>query len=423
MVHSNILYNRLKPYLNKHTILVHNQDTSNIINGLLDFHKQYESEYDKIAGAFAGRTPRETGKKIWNFLKTNTRYVVEPDSKQTLRSPSAILYTGKKFGIDCKNLSLFTGGILDALNRKGNKINWCYRFASYKYNDKLPHHVFVVINPNTNDEIWVDAVLDAYNDKKQYFYKTDKTPNMALISMAGIGRKSKAERKENRKAKVQKVKQAIKKAGKVVLKLNPASVTARNSFLGLVKLNVFSLASKLNDAMNKSNDLFNLWQQIGGDITSLKKSIEVGRVKRSIGAIGVAPAALITPALPILVKIKALLAKLGIKTSDIKNAITKTAKKVAQKQLQKLNAGTLPNASDTATEQASETADKIVNATQQTASAEMKTSATKGAEDTQTSSDTEAKEVEQIMPSNTNWLLIGGVVAGALLLPKILKRK
>lgn len=423
MVHSNILYNRLKPYLNKHTILVHNQDTSNIINGLLDFHKQYESEYDKIAGAFVGRTPRETGKKIWNFLKTNTRYVVEPDSKQTLRSPSAILYTGKKFGIDCKNLSLFTGGILDALNRKGNKINWCYRFASYKYNDKLPHHVFVVINPNTNNEIWVDAVLDAYNDHKQYFYKTDKTPNMALISMAGIGRKSKAERKENRQAKVQKVKQAIKKAGKVVLKLNPASVTARNSFLGLVKLNVFSLASKLDVAMNKSNELFNLWNKIGGDVTALKKSIEVGRGKRSIGAIGVAPAALVTTALPILVKIKALLAKLGIKTSDIKNAITKTAKKVAQKQIDKLNAGTTPNASASATEQASETADKIVNATQQTAQAEMKTSATKGAEDTQTSSDTEAKEVEQIMPSNTNWLLIGGVVAGALLLPKILKRK
>jgi hypothetical protein len=422
MVHSRILYSRLRPYLNKHKILVHNQDTSNIINGLLQFHNQYTSEYDKIAGAFAGRTSRETGKKIWNFLKTNTRYVIEPDSKQTLRSPSAILYTGKKLGIDCKNLSLFTGGVLDALNRKGNKINWCYRFASYRYNDKLPHHVFVVINPNTSNEIWVDAVLDVYNDKKQYFYKTDKTPNMALISMAGIGRKSKAERKENRKAKVQKVKQAIKKAGKVVLKINPASVTARNSFLGLVKLNVFSLASKLDVAMNKSNELFDLWKNIGGDVTALKKSIEVGRGKKSIGAIG-NPATLIAPALPILAKIKTLLEKLGIKTSDIKNAITKTAKKVAQKQLSKLNAGTTPTASDSATEQASETADKIVNATQETAQAQMKTSATKGAEDTQTSSDAEAKEVEQIMPSNTNWLLIGGVVAGALILPKILKRK
>lgn len=418
MVHSRILYNRLRPYLNKHKILVHNQDTSNIINGLLQFHKNYESEYDKIASAFAGRTPRETGKKIWNFLKTNTRYVVEPDSKQTLRSPSAILYTGKTLGIDCKNLSLFTGGVLDALNRKGNKINWCYRFASYRYNDKLPHHVFVVINPNTSNEIWVDAVLDAYNDKKQYFYKTDKTPNMALISMAGIGRKTKAERKENRKAKVQKVKQAIKKAGKVVLKINPASVTARNSFLGLVKLNVFGLASKLELAMLKSSSVLDFWKQIGGDITALTKSIQVGKAKKQIGAIGVAPAGLVTPALPILAKIKDLLAKLGIKTSDIKTAVTKTAKKVAQKQIQKLNAGTTPTASESATEQASETADKIVNATKESAQAEMKTSATKDAQ-----TDTEAQEVEKIMPSNTNWLLIGGVVAGALILPKILKRK
>jgi hypothetical protein len=417
MVHSRILYNRLKPYLNKHKILVHNQDTSNIINGLLQFHKNYESEYDKIASAFAGRTPRETGKKIWNFLKTNTRYVVEPDSKQTLRSPSAILYTGKTLGIDCKNLSLFTGGVLDALNRKGANIKWCYRFASYRYNDKLPHHVFVVINPNTSNEIWVDAVLDAYNDKKQYFYKTDKTPNMALISMAGIGRKTKAERKENRKAKVQKVKQAIKKAGKVVLKLNPASVTARNSFLGLVKLNIFGLASKLELAMLKSSSVLDFWKQIGGDVTALTKSIQAGKSKKQIGAIG-NPAGLIAPALPILAKIKTLLEKLGIKTSDIKTAVTKTAKKVAQKQLQKLNAGTTPTASESATEQASETADKIVNATKESAQAEIKTSATKDAQ-----TDTEAQEVEKIMPSNTNWLLIGGVVAGALILPKILKRK
>lgn len=404
--------------MNKHTILVHNQDTSNIINGLLDFHKQYESEYDKIAGAFAGRTPRETGKKIWNFLKTNTRYVVEPDSKQTLRSPSAILYTGKKLGIDCKNLSLFTGGILDALNRKGNKINWCYRFASYRYNDKLPHHVFVVINPNTNNEIWIDAVLDAYNDHKQYFYKTDKTPNMALISMAGIGRKSKAERKENRKAKVQKVKQAIKKAGKVVLKLNPASATGRNAFLSLVKINAFGLASKLETAMLKSTSLLDFWKSIGGDITALTKSIQVGKGKKQIGAIGFAIAPLIAPALPILAKIKSLLAKLGIKSDDINTAIKKTAKKVAQKQIDKLNAGSSDNASASATEQASETADKIVNATKETAQAEMKSSATKEAQ-----TDTEAQEVEQIMPSNTNWLLIGGIVAGALVLPKILKRK
>ena len=417
------LYNKLKPYLNKQTILVHNQDTNNIINGMLEFHNQYKNEYDKIANAFKGRTPRETGKKIWNFLKQNTRYVVESDNKQTLRSPSAILYTGKSLGIDCKNLSLFTGGILDALNRKGNKINWCYRFASYRYNDKLPHHVFVVINPNTNNEIWVDAVLSGYNEKKSYYYKTDKSPNMALISMAGVGRtrKSKAEKKAKRKEKVAKVKKAIKKAGKVVLKLNPASVTARNSFLSLVKFNVFGLANKLELAMLKSTALVDMWKQIGGDITALTKSIQTGKTKKRIGAIG-NPFAFITPALPILAKIKTLLAKLGIKSDDINTAVQKTAKRVAQKQLNKLNKGDDENASQKETADASATADKIVSATKETAEAQVQTSATKEAEDKTTSSDSEAKEVETMMPSNTNWLLIGGVVAGALILPKLLKR-
>jgi hypothetical protein len=39
---------------------------------------------------------------------------------------------------------------------------------------KLPHHVFVVVNPSTNNEIWIDPVVKAFDYKKQYFYKIDK---------------------------------------------------------------------------------------------------------------------------------------------------------------------------------------------------------------------------------------------------------
>ena len=253
------LYKYLTPYKHNSKVLVPDQNVADIITGMLEAHKIYAKEYDKIAPAFKGRTDLETGKKIYNFLKSNVKYIVEPDEKQTLKSPSAILFTGNTTGSDCKNYSLFTGGILSALNRAGAKINWCYRFASYRLFDKMPHHVFTVINPNTEKEIWIDAVLPKYNLKKQYNFKTDKKVNdMALISLSGIGarkkrvKKTKEQKKVLRKQKATKLKAKIKKAGRTTLKF--AGAPSRNAYLLLVKLNFLGLATKLNRAIQTNPD-------------------------------------------------------------------------------------------------------------------------------------------------------------------------
>jgi len=101
-------------------------------------------EYDILAPKFAARSAEQIARNVFNYLKNNTYYVVESDSRQTLRSPSAILALGAnpKVGLDCKSYALFIAGILAAFQRKGMRINWCYRFASYRLTDKLPHHVF-----------------------------------------------------------------------------------------------------------------------------------------------------------------------------------------------------------------------------------------------------------------------------------------
>jgi hypothetical protein len=350
---------RLKPFANKQHILVNDQQVSDIITGLLNTHNQYKSEYDKIAGGFRGRTDRETGKKIYTFLKNNVNYVIEPDSEQTLKSPAAILYTGKSTGSDCKNYSLFTGGVLSALNRKGANIKWCYRFASYRMFDKMPHHVFVVINPNTANEIWVDAVLPKFNLKKQYYYKTDKKVNdMALVAVAGIGKPKKrqekkaakkaaapakkAARKELLKKKATKLKTNIKKAGKVTLKFAAAPV--RNSFLLLVKLNFKNLAGKLQRGIDKAPDkIKTFWENAGGSYKTLTIAVGQGIKKKAIGVIGMqlgvaetAAAAAVT-ASPLLVKVADVLKKIGIDPETIIDFASSKLKQVANDKLEKIN--------------------------------------------------------------------------------------
>lgn len=274
---------KLSPFRNNRRVLRYSQSVGDIMSGILETHKKYAKEYDLICTKFDGATAEIIAHKVYNFLKRHTFYVVEADSKQTLRSPAAILALGAnpKVGLDCKSYSLFIGGILDAFKRRGRNIDWCYRFASYKIIDKVPHHVFVVLNPSTNNEIWVDPVLPSFNNKKQYNYKIDKKINMALIAVAGIGKakRTKAEKAKRREELKAKVKARIKKSGKLLLKFNPATIAARNSILLIIKINLFGLAHKLFQMIRKPNGeakLKKFWEKIGGRYASLTKNINEG---------------------------------------------------------------------------------------------------------------------------------------------------
>jgi hypothetical protein len=352
----NSIYKYLTPYKHNSSVLVKDQNVADIITGMLQAHKIYAKEYDKIAPAFKGRTDLETGRKIYNFLKSNVKYVVEPDEKQTLKSPSAILYTGNTTGSDCKNYSLFTGGILSALNRRGAKINWAYRYASYRMFDKMPHHVFVVINPDTQNEIWVDAVLPKYNLKKQYNYKTDKKVNdMALISLSGIGapnkrakskpaKKTATQKKELRKKTATKLKAKIKKTGKTTLKF--AGTPSRNAYLLLVKLNFLGLATKLNRAIQTNPDkLRTVWEKLGGNYKTLTIAVGQGFKKKRLGEasvmIGVplppAVATAVPVASPIIIKIANFLKSIGINPEQLVEVAKEKVQQIAEAKIEQIN--------------------------------------------------------------------------------------
>lgn len=339
MASAGTLLGILSPYQGNRVLIAKNQSTGDIIEAILSAHKQYQSEYKKIAKHFNKGNGIDTARSVFDFLKENVDYVIEPSDFQSVKSPTAIIRDGF---CDCKCYALFIGGICDALG-----IPFTYRFSSYKSTDKTPQHIFVVIYPDTKKETWVDPVLSSFNQRKQYKYKIDKSP-MALYSISGIGKATaqqksalkaaktakkavkgkeaksaaKAELKEARKAAGRTAGQVLKKGVKMVAKV--AASPARNSFLLLVKVNFANLAVKLSKAWEKQPaKLKNFWEGIGGNMEALKKQFEIGKSKKRIfgygeGAyIGVAPAVAATTAAPILAKVAQVLKDIGIDPEEL----------------------------------------------------------------------------------------------------------
>ena len=191
MISKNMVLQKLAPFTNFKKVLIEDQSTGDIIQGILDNHDNYQSQYDKISEMFIDDNEVETAKNVFKFLKDNVPYYVEPIEKQTLRSPSAIISI--KEGADCKSYASFINGIMSSLNRKGIfKVPLAYRFASYRYDTREPQHVFAVLYPGTKNEVWVDPVLNKFDQRKEPVFIKDKKIKMALIAMSGTTNNSTA---------------------------------------------------------------------------------------------------------------------------------------------------------------------------------------------------------------------------------------
>lgn len=324
---------KLTPYAGNKVKLTESQSTNDIIKEILAAHKKYASDYDKIAPQFWRGSVRASCKYVFNFLKQNVKYRIEPDTRQSVKSPAAIIATGANGGYnDCKHYSLFFAGLLDAWKRSGKKINFCYRFANYRLLDNKPHHVFVVVNPG-GSEIWCDAVLNSFDEKKQYINKIDKKP-MALYSISGvdcescedsyglpeIGAPKFLQKKKAGKAKRQARRQArrsgVNCTGKRGAKIAPPLIAARKAFLLLVRLNVKKFAVKLYNRMqnpSQANEIFTKWCGLGGNAAVLRRNVEKAyakyKRKRGIGVIGVVDPITITSAIAAATPVIAVLAK------------------------------------------------------------------------------------------------------------------
>lgn len=306
----NELLQRLSPFKNNLVKITDYQQTNDIIKELIKGHEKWCKEYDKISDSFWKGSLERSCQYVFNYLKANVRYKIEPDTRQSIKSPAAIIATGNNGFNDCKHYSSFFGGLVDSWRRKKyHKADWCYRFANYKLLSSSPHHVFCVVKKDGN-EIWCDAVLDSFNYHKPYFNKIDKKPNMALYQISGIGCKdcggSCSEsmygipvisgRKERRSSR----RSGENCTGRTLPKYAPPLIAGRKAFLFLIRLNVRKFGLKLYHAMQhpaSREKLLKKWCGMGGNAQVLISTVNkfADKYKRKHGGmIGFDPATITT---------------------------------------------------------------------------------------------------------------------------------
>ena len=342
------LYNALPPPTYRSEFLAGWQNVNNIIDAIKYQHKHNLADAKKIAHYFKGRNEKESAKKVFDFLKNEIQYRVEPAEKQTTKSLPRFLADGQG---DCKHFALFSCTILNSLGYKCR-----YRFAGY--NGKGISHVYAYL---PNSDIVLDAVLPYFNTEKTP--STKKDIDMSLYRLSGIDDQDEVGGLNFSKVKdaVQKasakasnvVQKAVKDVPSIAKKVVQGTKTMtlavpRTAFLGLVRINAFGLATDLQK-LHKAKGMPGLqfWFDLGGDRSALIDVINNGaKQKRIMGvqeenasyndifrgydggvntAIGepVTLATAVATATPILIKVKDVLAKSGIKVDELASAVTK----------------------------------------------------------------------------------------------------
>ena len=226
---------------------------------------------------FKGRTPQETCKNIFDYIKSNFTYVAD-GGEQIIKLPSALLR--KRVG-DCKSYSLFTASILENL-----KIPYKFVYTSYSANP-IPQHVYVV----TENGCIIDVVYGIFNQEKKPTYKY--TQDMNVRYMSGISGDCSCDSqmgkitiisKDKRQAAAASVKATAKKVGKSVSIVGLSG--GRALILAMVKKNLDGFASKMQKI--DTNKLKSSWEKAGGNFSTLQSAIKEGASKpaKRLGFLG-----------------------------------------------------------------------------------------------------------------------------------------
>lgn len=138
--------------------------TQDIIDEILSEDKRAHTYTRDFAPTLDKGDVYQTCREVWNFVKCNIRYQLDPIGKQFIKTPAQTWHD--KFA-DCKSFSLFIASILKNLG-----IPYSYRFTSYRKSDPDPTHVYIVV-PYQNSEIIIDGVMGRFNTQKPYQHKKD----------------------------------------------------------------------------------------------------------------------------------------------------------------------------------------------------------------------------------------------------------
>jgi hypothetical protein len=329
------------------------QNTNDIVKAIQRQHNENLNAANKIKQFFCDKDERTTARNIFNFLKHEIEYRVEPAEKQTTKSLQRFVADG--YG-DCKHFAIFANTILQQCG-----FNPIYRFAGYRDRSNV-QHVYTYL-PKTNTVL--DAVLPSFDTEKTPTIKKDY--NMSLYKLSGVddevGKISFDSIKNNIKKAAAKTSSAVKKAAAEIpnaaKKLAQGAKTVslsvpRGAFRGLVALNVQGLATNLKKLTDKKGTMEGLkwWYDLGGDRTELQKTINANAGKKRILGIDeenaaareiydgysgdgvrvgepVTIAASLATAAPILIKVVDELKKAGINVDDVAKIANVTKKAAA----------------------------------------------------------------------------------------------
>lgn len=152
-------------------------NTSDIIKEVLECYQQTYSQVKDFAPSLQGSSITETCSNVWNFIKQNIHYKIDPPGVQWIKTP-ARLWSDKEG--DCKSFSVMAASLLNNLG-----ITPTFRFVSYSILDDTATHVYVVALLK-NEEIIIDAVYDSFNAQQQYAYKKDYTMAAQISRLSGL---------------------------------------------------------------------------------------------------------------------------------------------------------------------------------------------------------------------------------------------
>jgi hypothetical protein len=178
------------PFEGNEEIIKRRQSTPHIIREVLDAHREFAGDYDKIVNDLSFYKTISLEEQLFDFCK-KLHYNVESEEDQTTRSPAGIIQLGRdeSIGVDCKHYAGYIAGVLDAWNRKvgTREYDWYYRFASYDTNPAAGH-VFVVVKYDDGD-LWIDPVLSRLDRRfPSPTFFIDKKPGAMLKRLSGIDR-------------------------------------------------------------------------------------------------------------------------------------------------------------------------------------------------------------------------------------------
>lgn len=265
----------------RNVVLVKSGTNTQIRQFLQDSVPEAIRQCKKIAHLFKGDDTTETCRNIWNYLKNSLKYQPDGYIYQDIRLPNRLVDSGAG---DCKSFSLFTAGVLGALN-----IPFTFRYAAYD-GLKTPSHVYIVGRDKSGKNVIIDGVFDQFNRQKEPYIGYDvKTTSMQIRQLQGINGNYDETQiidgwfKDAVKKVGKAIGNAVKKTGEAVKKVGLAP--ARGAFLLLVAWNFRGWATALSQ--NTSNDwnrLMAKWSKLGGSKNELAKIIKNGaRRKRIFG--------------------------------------------------------------------------------------------------------------------------------------------